>query len=201
MKVLILAKSIKYHEFCLAGICLDSYEYVRILGSGMYEAFRDCDCQLDNGRNIEVLDILELELEKVKNNSAQTENYKCLSHKAKYCGKYQVTDLQDIYQKLHKGQSFLQNLKGNNYLSREQYEIMTHSLELIEVDHFDVQKGKCSFSFQGQHYSHMSVTDTCFKYHDIKNVHAYLLISLSGEDQFTKEKNRFYVFIASVLIL
>ncbi len=201
MKLLVLAKSSKHGNYCLAGLNLDTYKFVRILGSGEYGAFLDSDCKLDNGKKISLLDCIEINLKKENDNHAQTENYSCVSKTATYCCKYSYQRLIDLYQDTLITDSFVKKSEPIGYLTRNNYKTVSHSLELIKVNNLTVYPNwTCSFDFKGEKYCFMKITDFNFKNKSCNYSCAYLLVSLSGEDRYTLENNKFYVFVSSIFV-
>lgn len=201
MKLLVLAKSSKHGNYCLAGLNLDTYKFVRILGSGEYGAFLDSDCKLDNGKKISLLDCIEINLKKENDNLAQTENYSCVSKTATYCCKYSYQCLINLYHNTLIADSFVEKSEAIGYLTRNNYKTVSHSLELIKVNNLNVYKNNtCSFDFNGKNYCFMKITDSNFKEKSCRYPYAYLLVSLSGEDHYTLKNGKFYVFVSSIFV-
>ena len=207
MNILVLAKSNKYGNYCLAGLNLDTFEFVRILGSGKNGSFLNSDCTLNNGNNISVLDHIKINLKKEVTNSAQTENYSCISNTALYFGKFSVIDLHNIflnnlsYNLILKENLFIEKSQTIGYLNRDDYETVSHSLELVKVHNLNIFiNNTCSFDFNGKNYRFIKITDPKFIHQSCKYAEALLLISLSGEDDYTLNNDKFYMFVSSIFI-
>lgn len=196
MQILIIAKSKKYGAFCLAGIDVQNNRFVRILGSEENGAFSNEYCILEDGREIQKLDLVELDICPTENNNAQTENYILDSKYAKLLKKCFIDDIPIVpYQRC------FFDICDREYFNRNEYSRLNHSLEMVIVSNFYVNDGqrKCSFDYKNKKYRNISFTDL-----DYLNVgtlefeKALIIVSLSGEDGFTSTTNRFYLFVSAV---
>ena len=76
MKLLLLAISKKYGGLCVAGINYDTYEYVRIGHAFNNECRAIYPNELNiNGRQCQILDVIEIDANKMPNNGCHIENY------------------------------------------------------------------------------------------------------------------------------
>lgn len=73
--VLCLAYSIKHHDRCVAGVRLDTGEWVRPVSARNDGALRESECQLDVGRAVRPLDIVRMPLAEARPEPHQPENW------------------------------------------------------------------------------------------------------------------------------
>ena len=103
MKFLILAVSYKYGGLCIAGLNLDSLEYVRIGYSKGDEcaaipAWKFRRQTVDGEIQLNVLDVIDIDVVKMVHNGCQTENY-YLKNINNYDGTFTIADIDAIYRK------------------------------------------------------------------------------------------------------
>ena len=211
MKFLILAVSYKYSGLCVAGLDLDTLEYVRI----GYPKGDECDsipswefkCRhLSGERQLNILDIIDIDVIKMVNNGCQTENY-WLKNINGYIGKFTIEELEEIYGKVTKN-NFIY-LNRLEYVDINHIDKVSHSLQLAKVDNFTVSphtnmEGKlkllASFEYNGKMYSNLRVTDSFFCAYPkcygklprtCGNRKAYIMVSLPY-DKWSIDFGKFY---------
>lgn len=212
MKTIVLTKSKKWFNFCVAGKDIESGEWVRLTSD---------DCSIHNaiptssffykktGKEIEVLDIISVDVNMPDFfDSTQPENRLVKESNYKYEGRYKgnFKELEDDCEVIF--------YNDRNRISHEDLikEKKINSLLLIKADivkfKYNKEKKKvyANIKYKGRWYNSLAVTDSDFieKYEtyimergmDGRNwYHIHLVISL-GEEY----KNDHYKLVASVLI-
>lgn len=208
MRMLVLAKSYKFDNFCVAGIDLDRNNYIRI-GSG-----QECDSIQEhklivNGKQIDLMDVINIDVKKLPNKGCQTENYELIKIN-NIIAKYTIANLNLLYNKLNKSTNIFGSFQ--NHLPSPCHS--KESLVLLRVNglstnsfesHFDGKtKRKCSFWYNGNLCNEYSLTDSKisgFQYRlpftTFNNIECYVMISLP-EDNWAKQ-NSYYKYVAGVI--
>lgn len=220
MKFLILAVSYKYGGLCVAGLNLDTLEYVRIGYSNGHECaaipawkFR---CQTEGGEiQLNVLDVIDIDVVKMVKNGCQTENY-CLKKINNYDGSLAVADIDAIYRNLKKNSCIFINI--SDHVDIEYISNLDYSLQFVKVENFTVtpyvdikgnQKLQATFNYNGRKYYNIRVTDSVFSaypscYGDVQKVcsqqNAYIMVSLPY-DAWSIDFGKFYKYVSGIILI
>ena len=220
MKFLVLAVSYKKGGLCVAGLNLDTLEYVRI----GYPSGNDCTPiptwkfrhETINGETqLNVLDVIDIDVVKMVDNGCQTENY-WLKNINSYDGKIAIDEIDAIYRNLGKyNYIFLNNF---DYVDIEQINHIDYSLQFVKVENFTVtpytdmkgnQKLQAAFSYNGRKYYNIRVTDSVFSaypncYGNVQKVcsrrNAYIMVSLPY-DEWSINYGRFYKYVSGIILV
>lgn len=220
MKFLILAVSYKYGGLCVAGLNLETLEYVRIGYSNGDECtaipawkFR---CQTVDGEiQLNVLDVIDIDVVKMANNGCQTENY-YLKNINSYDGTIPIDEIDSIYKNLEKASYiFLNNF---DHVDIEHIKNIDYSLQFVKVENFTVtpytdikgnQKLQATFNYNGRKYYNIRVTDSVFSaypscYGAMQKVcslqNAYIMVSLPYDD-WSIDFGKFYKYVSGIIII
>lgn len=177
MKLIILTKSKKYYEYCVAGVECDTGKKIRLISDDeeIAGALTDEDLQAYNG-NVKCLDIVDVEIVEHIDNIYQKENY-LIDRKRKMTiiSNIDIIELFDTYNDENYEYIFFDN---NRSFSPIMYNL-DHSIQLNKVYNVSISKttdlcGKTktrmSFSYKNRFYHDISVTDYFFVNSD-NNVH------------------------------
>lgn len=218
MKFLILAVSYKYGGLCVAGLNLDTLEYVRIGKGDECAAIpsRAFKCKTERGEiQLKVLDVIDISAVKLINNGCQTENYQ-LKNINGYIERLAISNIDEIYRRLKKNAFvFLNNLYSVdiNCINNINY-----SLQFVKVDNFTVSsyintegnaKLWASFKYNGNTYNGIRVTDSSFCayptcYGNVQktcvNQKAYIMVSLPY-DKWSIDFGKFYKYVSGIILI
>ena len=201
--IVILTKSAKPMGNCVAGIDIETGEWVRpVKRQG---AIADYNMRCDDGHICEPLDVVKIHFIDRCPDGCQTENELIdTDYRWQMLGTWDINDVLEIHpEEIHS------NIFGNywSYINEQQKNELDYSLILIEVEdlefytnisHYDGQKKtKARFIYNGLNYSHVSVTDRNFFNVEATYGHAYLIISMPNN---APTAPNYYKLIAKVFI-
>ena len=205
-EVAILTKSSKYKGYCVAGIEVNTGEWVRFVSDNeqMHGALSAIDLSYPNGHVCKPLDVVSVEVVRAEPLPYQPENYLIDSDKYwKKTGECTILDVLDVHPA-----EIRPYIYGNTYpyVDGEEIDSIGYSLTLVHVSslvisqtiNFNGQvKSKASFIYNGKWYNNMSVTDPDF--YSLANgtrfTNAYLVISLP-DTPFPEDC--YYKFVAKI---
>lgn len=204
--IVVLTKSSKNSGYCVAGIDIESGEWIRLVSDDvdLHGALTLKDMRYVDGTYCNPLDVVRVRLLDAAPIEHQTENYLVdPNYRWEKLGEWTINDVVDIHSPEELGVLYCNT---NTHLDDIDILEVDYSLVLIKVDALKLYltqnsrgqiKTKASFKYMGRWYSHMSVTDRT--YHDIsKDVmfdHAYLVVSLPDTPIMG---NRYYKFLAKI---
>ena len=203
-RIVILTKSSKFGQLCVAGIDYENGEGVRLVSTdaSTHGAVSYSDLQFENGRSAELLDVIDVEVTGSENNPVQPENY--VIDRDYYVGYVKTISIEEAI-KLYKGlgEPFILG-DSSYYVDEEVVATLGRSLSLEVVDNLRFEqvvndsgqpKTKLSFEYNRHHYSSMSVTDPRFyNVHDGQEFgQAAIVVSIG-----TPFRGRCYKFVAAI---
>lgn len=205
-EVAILTKSSKYKRYCVAGIDINTGEWVRFVSDNeqTHGALSAYDISYADGRICKPLDVVSVEVVGAAPLAHQPENYLIDSHE--YWRKIGECTLSDVLA-VHP-EEVRPYIYGNTdpFINDEEIDSIGYSLTLVHVSSFTISqtinfngqpKTKASFIYNGKWYSNMSVTDP--DYYSVPNgtrfANAYLVISLPDTPF---PENCYYKFVAQI---
>ena len=201
--VVILTKSAKPSGNCVAGIDIQTGEWVRpVKRCG---AITDYNMRCDDGHICEPLDVVRIHFIDSLPDGCQTENELVdINFRWQMLDRWDISDVLKIHpQEIHS------NIFGNYWSSidEQQKSELDYSLILIEVYNlkfytntstYDGQKKtKAEFLYNGINYSYISVTDRDFFNFEGTYDHAYLVISMPNN---APTAPKYYKLIAKVFV-
>ena len=209
-QVCILTKSYKHGGYCVAGIDLGSKSWVRLVNSSNPDNDEIRKEQMFiNGKPIECLDVIECDLVDKISIGCQTENWLLnQNYKWKYIQSLSLEELAKFI-KIDNDEFFILNHK--NALSFAEASQMHRSLFLFRVENLKVDfsfyeyfdeihyKYKCSFDYNGSHYSDVSLTDPIYRdpeQSESKIENAFIIASLPSVPY---KDELYYKFVAKVI--
>lgn len=192
IKMVVLTKSSKYHNYCVAGINLENGELVRLVtnDSSIQGAVKESELTCCDGNIIDVLDVIEVSIDDYgEKNKIQPENVLLNSNESpKIIGKMSIDDVLKNYDLDNNNTIF-----GNNcyYVLPNHVLKLGHSLTLVQVEKLEVYlirnidgayKTKANFWFKDIYYCGLPVTDkNYFNINDhICYENAVLVVSIGG---------------------
>ena len=206
-KIIIMTKSFKNKNYCVAGIDAETGKWVRIVSDDedTLGALTDRDLIYMDRTACQVMDIAQFPILKKVPTKQQPENI--LLCRGPFIGKSGTARLEDVL-KIHPAENH-RFLFGNRYNAiKEEYleeRGVDYSLALVKVDHlvFDYKqnnegktKFKASFVYNGITYEGMSVTDP--EYYDNEEhgeiPSAHIIVSIGAP-----YNGKHYKFIARII--
>ena len=158
-----LAKSKKYYNYCVAGIDSKSGEWIRLVSDNKDIACAITQEQLayENGECAKLLDEMEVKVERDPSNPPQTENWLLVSEKPQKIGELSLSEALRIHQIEEPEYIFGDS---DDRIKKDLASKMKNSLALIEVSDFYITenvggKVKGKFTYNGHSYNRISVTD------------------------------------------
>jgi hypothetical protein len=189
LKVVILTKSSKYKNYCVAGINVDTGSWVRLVTNDKesHGALSYQNLLYSNGSLVDILDVLiDTSTPLIKR------------------GIIPLSDVLEIHPpEIHK------TLLGNDsyYLSPAEINNINHSLTLIDASNcifsrqtnsYGKTKIKMDFYYNRKYYSNISVTDPLYyQVQDQFRLRRALLVLSLPDDDWSRE-NGYYKFIAKI---
>lgn len=209
MKFLILAISYKYTGLCVAGIDLNTLEFVRI-GHTKKNSNECAPITLNelifNGTLLKIGDVIDIDVEKMCNNGCQTENYELININ-NYLNELTIEQIEKLYLKISKPMYIFHD---NNYkITYNIVKNMDYSLLFCKVSNFSTYKCdgklKSKFNYNGRNYTDISVTDCVTAGYPTnfgsgvshENENAFLMISIPF-DEWSKG-NGFFKFVSGII--
>lgn len=206
IRMVVLTKSSKYGNNCVAGINLSNGDWVRLVteDEASHGAVSDNDLICEDGRSVEVLDVIDAPILGMCNDCVQPENVLLdLDTYIKIRGRMTLDEVLKIHPLERK-----RNILGNDYGYITEARVNTVGYSLIIVEVFDLvitqeenpsgkPKTKAKFTYQGTEYKNMSVTD--HEYYSIQSgtefEKAILVISIG-----TPYNGRYYKFVSAIFV-
>lgn len=202
IEAVILTKSAKNGGYCVAGIDVQTSEWVRFVSNDdtSHGALFNQDMQYEDGSYCEILDVVRIPILDNVPSEHQPENV--LIDDEKYWEKTRALSIPELLEIHPPEQHFL--LLGNQYayITEERIGIVGHSLILIRVNNLVIthpyeHTTKATFDYNFDTYEKMSITDPAFyNTPDQTNIgEAILVISLPDAPY---QERRYYKFIAKI---
>lgn len=205
-EVAILTRSSKFKNYCVAGVDINTGEWVRFVSDNeqAHGALSAYDISYADGRICKPLDIVLVDVVGAAPLVLQPENYLIDSHE--YWRKTGECTLSDVLA-VHPAE-VRSYIYGNTYpyVDGEEIDSIGYSLTLVRVSSLTISqtinfngqpKTKASFIYNGKWYSNMSVTDP--EFYSVPNgtrfANAHLVISLP-ETPFPDDC--YYKFVAQI---
>ncbi len=203
-QICILTKSLKEHDYCVAGIDMFTGKWIRLVNSKDGDAFPK---DLLDDKNYNELDIIEVELKKSVPYHTQTENWLIDDGEPiKKIGQRTIWQLIEQH-RLESPQFIFGTARGE--LEKSETKNIDHSLELLRVENLELDtslKGdgrhhyKVNFTYKGNKYK-LALTDPKFRkeeFDGIKIPSAIIVVSIPAVPY--GENELFYKFAAKIFI-
>ena len=204
--IAILTKSSKFGGHCVAGIDVNSGEWVRLVSdnSSKHGTLSDDNICYADGCICNPLDIVCVDVVRAAPFAHQSENYLIDSHKR--WRKIRECLLAEILQ-VHPTDNFAYIYENTQpYIDGDTIKSIGYSLMLVSVSSLVIykvrnsnnqQKTKASFIYNGQRYSNIAVTDPAYyaAQENVRYVRAYLVVSLPDAPW---PDDHYYKFIAKI---
>ena len=205
-EVAILTRSSKYGGYCVAGVDINTGEWVRFVSNNVqtHGALSRGDITYENRSICNPLDVAVEDVVRAAPLAHQPENYLIDSRKYwRKTGECTLSDVLDVHPA-----EIRPYLYGNlnPFVDSEEIDNIGYSLTLIRVSSLTISqttniynkpKTKASFVYNGKCYNNMSVTDPDF--YSVLNgtrfANAYLVISLPDTPF---PENCYYEFVAQI---
>lgn len=205
-EVAILTRSSKFKRYCVAGIDINTGEWVRFVSDNeqAHGALSAYDISYADRHICKPLDVVSVEVVGAAPLAHQPENYLIDSHEYwKKLGECTLSDVLDVHPA-----EVRPYIYGNTYpyIDGEEIDNIGHSLTLVRVSSLTISqttnfnnqpKTKASFVYNGKWYNNMSVTDPDFYSvpDGTRFADAYLVISLP-DTPFPEDC--YYKFVAQI---
>ncbi|MPQ30549.1 hypothetical protein E4V42_03740 [Clostridium estertheticum] len=171
--VIILTKSRKYKNYCVAGIDFKTGEWVRLVSmdSTINHAVKKIDFTYENGEEAEILDIVNIECLENKTNYYQPENW--VYEEKYYWEKKGQVSIDDVKAKIKQIDDEYVFYNGEKNITKEFIETIPvaerYSLKLISPENakvyvktYDRLKHYAVFDYNGVNYGTLGITDEVF---------------------------------------
>ena len=199
MRFLVLTKSAKHKNLCVAGVDLETYKLVRLVSNADGKELSSREfCY--NGQPIDILSEINITCSSVPL-TIQTENY-LLQKINSVIREYHQDEFNDILKKIEQ----VDLLSGNSYYVSPDYaHRIKKSLMVAEVNNFATctkinnnrqKRTKASFYYNRQYFNDLSVTDPDYFNQDVTLSKCKVVLSIS-EAPFG-EGDRHYIFVAKI---
>ena len=209
-QICILTKSYKHGGYCVAGIDINTKEWIRLVNSDNPNTDEIRKEQMFlNGKSIECLDVVEYDFIKNIPNSCQTENWLLnISLKPKYIKSMSIEELANII-KIENDDFFIFN--NANLLNENEISNIKRSLYIFHVQNLKIEAAtyesygeirfryKCSFDYKDNQYTNISLTDPIYRdvAQDGTNLSNALIIA--SLPCIPYNDNLFYKFVAKII--
>lgn len=209
-QICILTKSYKHGGYCVAGIDMNTKEWVRLVNSddpNIDEIHKEQ--MILDGRTIDYLDVVEFDFIKHIPNNCQTENWLLnTSIKPKYIKTVSLEEFVNII-KLEKDNFFI--LNNGNSLNENEISNIKRSLYIFHVQNLNIEAAtyetcgeirfryKCTFDYKNNQCKNISLTDPVYRdvAQDGTNLsNAFIIASLPCVPY---NDNLFYKFVAKII--
>ncbi|MBQ8196885.1 MAG: DUF1351 domain-containing protein [Clostridia bacterium] len=173
-QICILTKSYKHGGYCVAGVDIETKEWIRLVNSDnpSTDEIRK-EQMILNGKVIDCLDALEYDFIKNIPNSCQTENWLLNNTiSPRFIKSISLEELADIVE-LEKEEVFIRNT--SNLLNEEEVSGVKRSLYIFHVQNLKIEatsyerfgeirfRYKCAFDYNGNKYTNISLTDPIYR--------------------------------------
>lgn len=211
-KVIILTKSLKNREYCVAGIDIETKKLVRLVSDDekSYGALTDTNMKTKNGEIIKPLDLVKIPIKSEKPLEFQPENI--------------LIDVNESWEKIIRYNNInevisacdFKDLNCDSKIFYDEYHFLVlnemkeinKSLILIQVDNLNFyinerKKTKVNFIYKEQCYNKMSVTDPDYldRLPEKEIEKAILVVSLPSNPITINTGDRYYKFVAKIFEL
>lgn len=202
INVLVLTKSAKHHELCVAGIDLDTNKLVRLVANKAGKEIKKADFKVGD-KEVQIFDKIT-----IKGTPAplevQTENI--ILNKIDKVEHYDTDKANEAMSSIANNGDLLQT---NDYaIPHEDILAYDKSLMVVEVSDFETKitqnnegkpKTKASFSYKKQQYDNISVTDSVYFKEVQKHKKCKIILSIP-ETQYPKNdvNGKHFKFIAKI---
>lgn len=202
----VLTKSSKYSKYCVAGIDWKTGAWYRLItdDESSHGAVGAQDLIDANGRECDILDVVQVPVITRGNNILQPENV--LIDQSKDLTILGKTTLEEIL-KIHPAE-INDYVLGNKYayIKETKVDQIGHSLTLIKVNDIQIRqvsnpegnpKTKADFTYMFEQYENLSVTDYRFYSmpHGTHFDNAYLVVSIGSA-----YNGRYYKFVSAIYV-
>lgn len=207
IKIIIMTESSKFSAKCVAGINVSNGKWVRLVSGNekIHGAISNEDLLCKDGRICTILDIVNVPIMGTCGSIIQPENV--LIDKSKYIKFEGSATLKDVL-RLHPAE-VRDTILGNkySYITEQGIKTVGYSLTLVEVVNLEIiqtqtsdgkMKTKANFTYQGDNYKMMSVTDPRFYSMPNGTVYnrAFLVISIG-----TPYNDKYYKFVSGIFLV
>lgn len=206
IRMVVLTKSSKYGNNCVAGIEVTTGNWVRLVTNdeNSHGAVSSLDLIYKDKKNVQLLDVIDVAILGVCKDVIQPENVLLdLNKKIEKVGHISLEEVLKIHPVETNG-----NILGNvyPYITAKRVSKVRHSLTIVEVKDLEIiqnlnpseePKTKANFKYGGVEYENMSVTDRNF--YSVENrkkfSKAILVISIG-----TPYHERYYKFVSAIYV-
>lgn len=204
--MVVLTKSSKYGKNCVAGINLASGGWVRLVTNdeSSHGAVSDEDLICEDGKSVQVLDVIDAPILEACNTEIQPENVLLdLDTYIDIVGKMTIEEVLSIHP-LEARDNILGNIYS--YITEARVGSVGYSLTIVEVDDLEIVqeenldgkiKTKVNFKYNDTQYEDISVTDKDF--YSVENGTQYdnaiLVVSIG-----TPYNGKYYKFVSAIYV-
>jgi len=216
-QIILLTKSRKYNNYCIAGIELRTGSWVRLVSDdqSIQCAVPATDCMYEDGDQAQILDVVHIRLSGPAPLSYQPENVQY--NRNFYWALLRKADLQEVKQGLRQhadpyafynsekrlSSAFVQSIPKANMYSLKLIFVARATLQVYRWTPYEKMKHRLSFQYNGHSYNDFSITDDVF-IRQYPELGAYMLnhlgLVISLGEPFDRDSCH-YKLVASVIPL
>jgi hypothetical protein len=202
--IVIMTKSSKNKQYCIAGIDIRTCEWIRLVSDNEETAGAISSEMLlyEDGYECQPLDVVNVAVGNMDNKKIQSENY-LVQSEFKKVKTMKLDEVIRLKPPKTQGEIF-ENL--NYKLTADEAQQLSYSLIWIKVEKLclftpvvnNKPKTKASFIFGGNAYSNMSITDPMFYNKNGEYDIAYLVLSIPQKG--FGDNNEYFKFISKIFL-
>jgi len=203
--IMILKKSSKHHEYCVAGIDCATGKFVRLMSNNDDKegALSGEQMHYENDAEAQILDMARVKTIKNTPTKIQPENV-LIDENGKW-EKIATVPKQEAFKYLNNNVEYI-FCNNKPHLTKEEAESCNCSLIFVQVqnvrvytidDIHDRKKTKMSFVFNDEEYKDIAVTDPDYRDKNEKFVRANIVFSLPDGD-WSEEHGKYYKFATKI---
>lgn len=201
MRVIVLTKSDKNGGFCVAGIDVETGNFVRLVSNNSFSHYAIPQHYM---QNIDVLDVIDVSVNRCVPSFCQQENVEVrLEQWQKICS----ISTDDLKQLVNNDLPFI-FVDDCFYLEETDAQKLSYSLMMVQVSNLSItrnqyNKTKARFYYNGTWYSNMSITDPQFYNFEGFIGNAILVISIPdvGHTSEYYSESRCYKFVSKIFAI
>lgn len=211
-QICVLTKSYKHGGYCVAGIDMNTKQWIRLVNSNDPNTDEIKKEQMFLcGKSIECLDIIEYDFIKNIPNSCQTENWLLnTTFKPRFIKSITIEELANLI-KIEKDNYFI--LNNSHLLNVNEISKINRSLFVFHVQNLKIEattyelygevraKYKCSFDYNNNQYTNISLTDPVYRDMSQDGLNITNALIIASLPCLPYKDNLYYKFVAKIIPL
>ncbi|WP_458123218.1 dual OB domain-containing protein [Paenibacillus sp. Z3-2] len=171
VKFILLTKSRKHGNYCIAGVDIDSRKWIRLVSSHYHHAVPEDELTYEDGSQAQIFDIIQVKLTKAVPQYFQPENYEYdSSYYWRKLGESSLEEAKELLEQhadtyiFHNSDSRLKDIFVSEFTPSQHYslKLVCVTRAVLHVDRYEKLKYKLSFEYNGNDYIGLRITDDAF---------------------------------------